>query len=125
MTLEEKREIIIKNKDPALAALESVSDRIYDLTDDLLNKQGKLMTSKIGNYKVEQFALELRNDAEKYEKVRAKLLNSDFNLSISEINYVALAFYFCSEKLHAQITDMEKAASLADDLREKLMSKEN
>ena len=125
MTLEEKREIIIKNKDPALAALESVSDRIYDLTDDLLNEQGKLMTAKIGNYKVEQFATELRNDAEKYEKVRAKLLNSDFNLSISEINYVALAFYFCSEKLHAQIADMEKAASLAEDLREKLMSKEN
>lgn len=125
MTLEEKREIIIKNKDPALAALESVSDRIYDLTDDLLNEQGKLMTAKIGNYKAEQFVTELRNDAEKYEKVRAKLLNSDFNLSISEINYVALAFYFCSEKLHAQIADMEKAASLAEDLREKLMSKEN
>jgi SAM-dependent methyltransferase len=72
-----------------------------------------------------KFAETFEADAKKYEKVRTKLLNSDFNLSIAEINYVALAFYFCSEKLHAQIADMEKAASLAEDLREKLMSKEN
>ena len=52
MTLEEKREIIVKNKDPALAALEAVSDRIYDLTDPLLNNAGELMTSKIGDHNV-------------------------------------------------------------------------
>lgn len=52
MTLEEKREIIVKNKDPALAALEAVSDRIYDLTDPLLNNAGELMASKIGDHNV-------------------------------------------------------------------------
>jgi hypothetical protein len=50
MTLEQKREIIIKNKDPALAALEAVTDRIYNLTDPLLDNKESIATEKIGNY---------------------------------------------------------------------------
>ena len=50
MTLEQKREIIIKNKDPALAALEAVADRIYNLTDPLLDNEERIVTEKIGNY---------------------------------------------------------------------------
>lgn len=45
MTLEEKREIVVKNKDPAIAALDSVLDRIYDLSDVTLDKK----SDNVGN----------------------------------------------------------------------------
>lgn len=125
MTLEEKREIIIKNKDPALAALESVTDRIYDLTDELLNDKGRIMTAKIGNYKAEEFIKELRQDAERYEKVRQKLLFGDLNLSLAEINQVALAFYFCILNLTDQINSMQKAKEMSVEIVQNLMSPED
>ena len=122
MTLEEKREIIIKNKDPALAALESVSDRIYDLTDPLLNDKGNIMTAKIGNSDAQQFVKQLRDDSNKYEKVRQKLLSGDFNLSLTEINYVALAFHFCSERMRGEIISLEKAIELSEGIVKDLIS---
>lgn len=125
MTLEQKREIIIKNKDPALAALEAVTDRIYDFTDPLLNDKGNIMTAKIGNYDAQQFIKSLRDDSNKYEKVRGKLLSGDFNLSLTEINYVALAFHFCAENMHDQIKSMTKAIELSDSLVKDLMSPES
>lgn len=125
MTLEEKREIVVKNKDPALAALEAVSDRIYDLTDPLLNDKGNIMTAKIGNYDAQQFVKTLRDDSSKYESIRGKLLSGDFNLSLAEINYVALAFYFCAENLRDQIKSMNKAIELSEVLVKDLMSADN
>lgn len=125
MTLEEKREIIVKNKDPALAALEAVSDRIYDLTDPLLNNAGELMTSKISNHDVQQFVKDLRNDSSKYEKVRQKLLSGDFNLSLTEINYVALAFHYCAENMRGEIISLNKAIELSESIVKDLMSAES
>ena len=125
MTLEEKKEIILKNKDPAMAALESVADKIYDLTDELLNAQGNLMTAKIGNYKVEEFAKELRNDSVKYEDIRTKLMNNDMDLSLMEINYIALAFYFCAEHLTGQYKSLQKASEMCRELTNQLMSADN
>ncbi len=122
MTLEEKREIVVKNKDPALAALEAVSDRIYDLTDPLLNDKGNIMTAKIGNYDAQQFVKTLRDDSSKYESIRGKLLSGDFNLSLAEINYVALAFHFCAENMRGQINSLNKAIELSEAIVKDLMS---
>lgn len=90
MTLEEKREIVSENKDVSIAALNAVLDRIYDLKD--MREQRKTAESEM---EIKLFD-ELEYDSSKYENVRAKLLKSDFNLSLAEINYVALAFYFCA-----------------------------
>ena len=127
MTLEEKREIVVKNKDPALAALEAVSDRIYDLTDPLLNDndKGNIMTAKIGNYDAQQFVKTLRDDSSKYESIRGKLLSGDFNLSLAEINYVALAFHFCAENMRGQINSLNKAIELSEAIVKDLMSATN
>lgn len=125
MTLEEKREIVVKNKDPALAALEAVSDRIYDLTDPLLNDKGNIMTAKIGNYDAQQFVKTLRDDSSKYESIRGKLLSGDFNLSLTEINYVALAFHFCAENMRGQINSLNKAIELSEAIVKDLMSATN
>lgn len=125
MTLEEKREIVVKNKDPALAALEAVSDRIYDLTDPLLNDKGNIMTAKIGNYDAQQFVKTLRDDSSKYESIRGKLLSGDFNLSLAEINYVALAFHFCAENMRGQINSLNKAIEFSEAIVKDLMSVTN
>lgn len=122
-SLSKKIEIVRKNKDPALAALESVTDRIYDYTDTFLNKEGNLMTAKLGDYRAQQYFLNLREDAKKYESVRSKLLNDNFDLSLSEVNYVALSFFYCEKNLQDQADAMLKAASFAHDLYEELTEK--
>ena len=124
MTLEQKRDIVVKNKDPAIAALEAVTDRIYDITDPLLNDKGQLMTAKIGNFQVESFLKDLREDSTKYEKLKQKLQSGDFNLSLTEINYIALAFYFCEENLRGQVDTLNKAINLSKTLRLDLMSED-
>lgn len=125
MTLEQKREIIIKNKDPALAALEAVADRIYNLTDPLLDNEERIVTEKIGNYDAQEFVKTLRNDSSKYEKIRQKLLSGDFNLSLTEINYVALAFHYSITRMRGLIVSFNKAIDLSEQLVKDLMSPDN
>ena len=125
MNINEKIDLIIKNKDPACAALESVTDRIYDLTDDLLNDKGRIMTAKIGNYQAEEFVKDLREDAEKYEAIKTKLESNNFDLSLIEINKIALAFYFCVCNLDDNIKALTKAKDLSENLLQSLMSPED
>lgn len=125
MTLEQKREIIIKNKDPALAALEAVTDRIYNLTDPLLDNKESIATEKIGNYDAQEFVETLRKDASRYEKVRQKLLSGDFNLSLTEINYVALAFHYSTARMRGLIVSFNKAIDLSEQMVKDLMSPDN
>ena len=70
MTLEEKREIIRRNKDPSVTALNGLLDKIYSMTDPFLNSKGNIMTAKFENYRVGKFLVDIRNDTEKYEAVR-------------------------------------------------------
>lgn len=89
--------LIRDNKEPAIAALNNYLDRIYKLTDDYF-ENGKLKEGLTPDEKIEKFVLELREDAEKYENVRRKLINNDFNLSVVEINHIALAFVYMIER---------------------------
>ena len=89
--------LIRDNKDAAIAALNSYLDRIYSLTDDYF-EDGKLKEGLTPDEKIEKFVLELREDASKYEKVRRKLIDNDFNLSLVEINYIALAFVYIVQR---------------------------
>lgn len=123
MTIEEKIQVVKDNKSAALAALESVTDRIYDITDTLLNNKGNLMTAEIKSYKTQQFLINLRKDAKKYEDVRVKLMNDDFNLSLLEINYVALSFKFCSDNLKEQSELYLRSSKLSAELYQTLTEK--
>lgn len=123
MTIEEKIQVVKDNKSAALAALESVTDRIYDITDTLLNNKGNLMTAEIKSYKTQQFLINLRKDAKKYENVRVKLMNDDFNLSLLEINYVALSFKFCSDNLKEQSELYLRSSKLSAELYQTLTEK--
>ena len=44
MKKKKKREIIRRNKDPSVAALNSLLDKIYSITDPFLNSKGNIMT---------------------------------------------------------------------------------
>lgn len=121
MTLKEKREIIVKNKDPAIAALDSVLDRIYDLSDVTLDKK----SDNVGNANIQQLVEELKKDASKYEKVRRKLLYGDIDLSLTEINYIALAFHFCAERMRGEVISLNKAIGISESMVKKLMSAES
>lgn len=114
MTLEEKRDVISKNKDPAIAALTAVIDTLYNVTDPVVNNKDNVKTAMFKNRKAEDIAVTLKQDIEKYEPIRLKLQKNDFNLSAREIAYVNLAFFFCSERAKNQIESMTKAKELCD-----------
>lgn len=116
MNLKEKREIIAKNKDPAIAALDAVLDTLYNITDSVTNDKERIKTALFKNKKAEQMAVTLHEDIKKYEPIKLKLENDDFNLSQIEISYIAICFFFCSERAKNQIESMTKAKELCDTL---------
>ncbi len=123
MTLEEKQEIVRNNKDPSLAALKSMLDRIYELTDDFLNEKGNVKTTLTPDYKAGKFLQSLRDDIPKLEKVREKIQNNDFSLSLVEINYVALAFVYVRARFEKQIKNINEAIRQSTEIINNLMAK--
>ena len=115
--------LIRDNKDAAIAALNSYLDRIYNLTDDYF-EDGKLKEGLTPDEKIEKFVLELREDASKYEKVRRKLIDNDFNLSLVEINYIALAFVYIVQRWKNEQKMILNAINQTQDIIAVLMAKQ-
>lgn len=115
--------LIRDNKDAAIAALNSYLDRIYSLTDDYF-EDGKLKEGLTPDEKIEKFVLELREDASKYEKVRRKLIDNDFNLSLVEINYIALAFVYIVQRWKNEQKMILNAINQTQDIIAVLMAKQ-
>ena len=114
MTIEEKIQIIKEYKTSVLAALNSYLDCIYDLTDKYFNENGTLKEGLTHDEKLEAFLLELKSDAKKYEDIRKKIVDEDFNLSLKEINLIALSFVYVQtswekmiDNLNASITNIK------------------
>ena len=123
--MEEKIQLIKENKDAAIAALNSYLDKIYTLTDQYFTKDNQLKEGLTKDEKLEKFLMELRNDASKYESVRRKLLNENYDLSLKEINYVALAFTYVSATWQTMIKNLTKAIEETKPIVSKLMEKKN
>ena len=115
--------LIRDNKDAAIAALNSYLDRIYSLTDAYF-EDGKLKEGLTPDEKIEKFVLELREDASKYEKVRRKLIDNDFNLSLVEINYIALAFVYIVQRWKNEQKMILNAINQTQDIIAVLMAKQ-
>lgn len=118
----EKINLIRDNKEAAIAALNVYLDKIYKLTDDYF-ENGKLKEGLTPDAKLEKFILELRSDADKFESVRRKLINNDFNLSLEEVNYVALGFVYMAESWQSQIKNLTLAVEQAQTIIKTLMAK--
>lgn len=118
----EKINLIRDNRDAAIAALNVYLDKIYKLTDDYF-EDGKLKEGLSSDAKLEKFILELRDDATKFESVRRKLIDNDFNLSLEEVNYVALGFVYMAESWRSQIKKLTLAVEQAQAITKVLMAK--
>lgn len=123
--MEEKIQLIKENKDAAVAALNSYLDKIYDLTDKYFTEDNQLKEGLTKDEKLEKFLMELKNDASKYESVRRKLLDENYDLSLKEINYVALAFTYVSATWQTMIKNLTKAIEETKPIVSKLMEKKN
>lgn len=123
--MEEKIQLIKENKDAAVAALNAYLDKIYDLTDKYFTEDNQLKEGLTKDEKLEKFLMELKNDASKYESVRRKLLDENYDLSLKEINYVALAFTYVSATWQTMIKNLTKAIEETKPIVSKLMEKKN
>ena len=123
--MEEKIQLIKENKDAAVAALNSYLDKIYDLTDKYFTEDNQLKEGLTKDEKLEKFLMELKNDASKYESVRRKLLDENYDLSLKEINYIALAFTYVSATWQTMIKNLTKAIEETKLIVSKLMEKKN
>lgn len=123
--MEEKIQIIKENRDAAIAALNSYLDKIYGLTDQYFTSDGILKEGLTKDEKLEKFLLELREDASKYEFVRRKIIDEDYNLSLIDINHVALAFTYVSATWQTMIKNLTKAIEETKPIVSKLMEKKN
>lgn len=123
--MEEKIQIIKENRDAAIAALNSYLDKIYGLTDQYFTSDGKLKEGLTKDEKLEKFLLELREDASKYESVRRKIIDEDYNLSLIDINHVALAFTYVSATWQTMIKNLTKAIEETKPIISKLMEDKN
>lgn len=118
-----KIELIEQYREPAIAALTSYLDSMYDLTDKYF-EEGKMLPLPEENEKLKNFILEVKSDTQKYEKVRRKLINKDLNLSLYEINLVALSFTFTIETMKKQVKNLTDTIKVLSDLVAALMAKE-
>ena len=118
----EKINLIRDNRDAAIAALNVYLDKIYKLTDDYF-EDGKLKEGLSSDAKLEKFIFELRDDATKFESVRRKLIDNDFNLSLEEVNYIALGFVYMAESWQSQIKNLTLAVEQARTITKTLMAK--
>ena len=123
--MEEKIQLIKENKDAAVAALNSYLDKIYNLTDQYFTEDNQLKEGLTKDEKLEKFLIELKNDASKYESVRRKIIDENYDLSLKEINYVALAFTYVSATWQTMIKNLTKAIEETKPIVSKLMEKKN
>lgn len=123
--MEEKIQLIKENKNAAIAALNSYLDKIYGLTDQYFTSDGKLKEGLTKDEKLEKFLLELKEDASKYEFVRRKIIDEDYNLSLIDINHIALAFTYVSATWQTMIKNLTKAIEETKPIISKLMEDKN
>lgn len=118
-----KIELIKQYKETAIAALNNYLDSMYNLTDKYFDKDGKMLPLPERNEQVENFIQEVRADTQKYESVRRKLIDENFDLSLYEINLVALSFNFTIETMKKQIENLTRTTEVLSDLVAALMAK--
>lgn len=125
MTIEEKIQIIKNYKSSAVAALNSYLDRIYNLTDKYFNEDNTLKEGLTEDTKLETFLLELKKDASNYEEVRRKLIDDNFDLSLKEINFIALSFVYVQTSWEKQVENLNRSIKDIKQIISQLMEKKN
>lgn len=108
MSINKKIFIIQQNREAAIASLNNYLDYIYNLHKNFFNEDDSLKPEFTHDEKLEELIISSKNNADKFENVRRKLIDEDFNLSLVEINYIALGFLFSLIRMKNQIKDLKK-----------------
>ena len=121
LTLEEKREIVVKNKDPAIAAIQSVLDSYYNLLAPYTDEHNVLKQNSFETEEQRNFAKALQSDIITYENLLKKV-KQDVALNEVDIAYIGIVFQFCVIRAKKQIKEMQKALDLCISISEQLYS---
>lgn len=116
MSLNKKIYMVQQNREPAIAALDGYLDYIYSLHEMFFNEDNTLKEGLTHDARAEDLIISSKNNAEVFEKIRRKLKDGDFNLSLLEINYIGLAFFFTSSRMRNRIKELETSIREIDDL---------
>lgn len=123
MTLEEKINIIKEHKSAAIAALDSIIDLTDSYYSRYFDSNGKLVEGLAPDEQVENLIKDLKDDSAKYEIVRMKLQQDDFNLSALEISRIGIAFFFVELRLKSEREMIENAMKLSNTLYTQILDK--
>lgn len=132
-TLWNKIMCIKDDPESAILALTGYLDDIYNLTDQFFDMEIDEKTNRVIRVlkkdleysdKPVNFILELNEDAKRYEKIREKLQNNDFNLSLVEINQIGLAFNYMAILIEKQIKTSQQALKDIENKIEILLPKD-
>lgn len=132
MSLDTKIQVIKEEKESAILALTLYLDSIYNMTDKFFDNMIQevdgeekvvrvLKEGLVKDEKLENFIKELNNDCSEYEKVRRKVQNDDFNLSLQEISRIGLAFTYAGAITQKKIEENQKALAQINKIIKTLM----
>lgn len=125
MNVQEKINVIKEHKADFISALNAYLDSMYNMTDSYLDENGDLKDFLEPDEKAQAFVKELLDDEKKYENVRQKILNDDFELSLYEINLAGLAMAYVAIRFSNLIEALNKTKDQATELSQLLMSADN
>lgn len=102
-------DLIKDNKDAILAALNFYLDYIYSVKESFFDEQGNRKSELSPDEGLENLISSLANNTDRYEKIRRKILDGDFNLSLAEKDYAGLAVFFWVRMAENQIRTLTAA----------------
>ncbi len=129
MTLEQKQNLIKEHKADTLAALGSYITHVYDISNPFYDKNGELITDykdeKISlkeNEEMTKFISNFRNHIKEFELIEDKIKQDNFNLSLLEINRIAIIFEYMTEIFKKQLTQTQIAIDECKKIHDSLVS---
>lgn len=122
MTRDEKIKVITENSEVIKASINAYLDSIYELSEKYFDSEGKLLEGLPSDQKSLDFINSIKDDAPKYENLRRKIIDGDFNLSLSEIALCGLSVIFMKVQFERQINKLEQARLRSEDIIKDLMS---
>ena len=111
-----KIELIKENSEAALVVL----DAQIETTENLIKNKALLEADDIYN----EVETSLQEDLVSEKNVRDKIKKNDFNLSLFEINIIALAFFYQEKVFEKQKRTLENLISKTNTLFQQLTEKE-
>ena len=116
-----KIELIKEYKDTAIAAFNFYLDYLYNLTDNFI-EEGRFKEGLDLPEDLKKLLSDSLTTANRYEKIREKLIKDDFNLSTVEIDYIGLVIFFWVTITSKHITTLQQAVNKASDIQNQLLA---